>query len=132
MEKLQIIPYLRRSRCDVPGCRCMASYQVGTRPNRPMFVMCEEHALSLYGAMSSEMMKKIKEKKKEEKPEEPAEEIVKEEPKIEEIEVKAEEPKKEEGFYTCKYCGKQFPKSEMTKAEFMAHCKACKKEHAEG
>lgn len=120
MEKLQVTPYLRRSRCDVPGCRNMAEYQVGTRANRPMFILCGDHAMDLYGAISSGMMKVIKEKKKEEKAEAPVE--VKEEPK-------AETPKNEEEFYTCKYCGQKFPKSEMTKQEFMAHCRACKKEH---
>ena len=122
MEKLQVTPYMRRSRCDVPGCRNMAEHQIGTRPNRPMILLCGDHAMDLYSAMSSGMMKLIKEKKKEEKAEQPAEVQIKEEPK-------AEAPKKDEEFYICKYCGEKFPKSEMTKQEFMAHCRACKKEH---
>lgn len=127
MDKLMLFPYTRRSRCDVSTCKCFATYQIGIRLNRPMMVLCAEHAMSLYSGMSSEMMKVIKAEKAEarkaaENPveiTEPAVETVPEEPK----------PAAEEEYYVCKYCGEKFPKSEMTKAQFAQHSKKCKKEH---
>ena len=67
MEKLMLFPYTRRSRCEVPTCKCYADYQIGVRLNRPMLLLCKEHAMSLYGGMSSEMMKVIKAEKAEER-----------------------------------------------------------------
>lgn len=90
MEKIMLFPYTRRSRCEVPTCKCFATYQIGTRVNRPMLLLCPEHAMSLYSGMSSEMMKVIKANKAEERRE--AEEA---EPVAEPVGEVVEEPKEE-------------------------------------
>ncbi len=150
MEKLMLAPYTRRSRCEVPTCRCFATYQVCTRVNRPLLLLCEDHTKDLYSAFSSEMQRQIKLKRAEEvraaaeAKEVPVEEPVKEEPEVEE-EVAEEKPAEEKPkqkrvriapepgkeFYTCKYCGQTFDKAEMSPAQYAQHSKKCKKEHAD-
>ena len=147
-----LTPYTRRSRCEVPTCRCFATYQVCTRVNRPLLLLCEDHTKDLYSAFSSEMQRQIKLKHAaeakavaEEKAEIAAEEVeetvdevaakeveettpAEEKPKQKRVRI-APEPGKE--FYTCKYCGQTFDKAEMSPAQYAQHSKKCKKEHAD-
>ncbi len=154
MEKLMLAPYTRRSRCEVPTCRCFATYQVCTRVNRPLLLLCEDHTKDLYSAFSSEMQRQIKLKRAAEAKvtaEEPKQESVTEEPieeavdevvvnEVEETEPAEEKPKQKrvriapepgKEFYTCKYCGQTFDKAEMSPAQYAQHSKKCKKEHAD-
>ena len=150
MEKIMLSPYTRRSRCEVPTCKCYAAYQVCTRINRPMLLLCEEHAMGLYSAASTAMQRVLKAEKAAEEASnkviEPEKEVV--EPADDAVETpapKAENaPKKrakkaetkeevvEDGdFYICKHCGEKFPKGDMTPAQFAQHCRKCKKGHTD-
>lgn len=101
----------RRMRCEVQGCHEYAAYGLG--PKGIDYPMCEAH----FRELVEEGMEVLG--------------INKPEPKV--IEVPAEKPKEEaeakEEYYTCKYCGEKFSKSEMTPQQFMAHSRKCKKEH---
>lgn len=152
MNDVLIRPYKRRSRCDIPGCKCFAAYEIGPRPNRPIMVLCEQHTEDLYRSINSAMIIKFRERAKEKEAEAATAEPVVVEPEVAEEPVAevetvdraprkrgrqtgyvskpvADEPGKD--FYTCKYCGEKFDKFEMSAAEFAQHSKRCKKEHME-
>lgn len=143
-------PFTRRGRCEIPNCKHLASFQVSDRPNRPLLLLCEEHARALQSSVNSVLsVAYYKGNQYTDKTDTPAEAPAAEKPKKAE---KKAEPKAEakdtpaaekeprlvvpkpkastEDAYVCKWCGESFPKSEMTTAQFMQHSKKCKKEHA--
>lgn len=113
----------KRNRCEHQGCHKIAVVGFGAKGFD--YYLCKEHFL--------ELQKEIKNFKLEE-PEVVVEEPVDETPRVE---VLIDEPVDEhpnfeeggEGFFTCKYCGKQFAKRDMTVGQFATHSRLCKKEH---
>jgi len=127
-----IHPMKKRMKCEIQGCRQKATYGFGIKGiDLPVcdthFNMLKSEMYGMMGAIGNQKQKEAREAKAKEA------EVKVEEKKIPEVakeikfdKIDTDEPKE---YYTCKYCGKKFDKSETTNAQFMTHCRMCKKEH---
>lgn len=130
---MMVKPLRRRGRCEVQGCHKTAV--VGFGPKGIDYLLCKDHFQALKDEVMHIDFDKPTRKSLIEKDvvyiETPKDSVA---PTVEVI-APAEEGVKPnfeeggEGFFECKYCGKKFPKAEMTVSQFATHARKCKKEH---